>query len=133
MRPMARLSGTALFLTTVIVATPARADHPEPRVIVSVTDLKGGHDRAAVQHSARESWGGIVACYKRHGKRQRGTLQLRLEISAAGKVIGARRLGSTLNDDVSACLTGVLRERPMPESPSGSTATIEVELAPGDR
>jgi hypothetical protein len=131
---MARLSGTALLLTTVmLVAALARADHPEPRVIVSVTDLKGGHDRAAVQHAARESWGGIVACYKRHGKRQRGTLELRVEISAAGKVIGARRLGSTLNDDVSACLTGVLRQRPMPESRSGSTATLEVELAPGDR
>lgn len=131
---MARLSGTALFLTTaMLVATLAQADHPEPRVIVTVTDLKGGHDRAAIQHSARESWGGIVACYKRHGKRQRGTLELRLEISAAGKVIGARRLGSTLNDDVSACLTGVLSQRPMPESRSGSTATLEVELAPGDR
>jgi hypothetical protein len=130
---MVRLSGTALLATVMLGASLARAYHPEPRVIVTVTHLKGGHDPDAVQRSARESWGGIVACYKRHGKRQRGTLELRLEISAAGKVVGARRLGSTLNDEVSACLAGVLRERPMPESSSGSTATIEVELAPGDR
>jgi hypothetical protein len=136
MQPMARPAGIALVTTLtmlLLVAPPARAYHPEPRVIVTVTDLRGGHDRDAVQRSARETWGGIVACYKRHGKRQRGILELRLEISAAGKVLGARRLGTTLNDDVSACVTGVLRQRPMPESRSGSTATLEVELAPGDR
>lgn len=109
------------------------AYHPEPRVIVTVTDLKGGHDRAAVQRSARESWAGIVRCYKQHGKRQSGTLELRLEIAAAGKVIAARRLSSTLNDDVSTCVAGVLRERAMPDGRSGSTATVAVELAPGDR
>jgi hypothetical protein len=136
---MARLRVTALLLailasltTFTLVVPRARAFHPEPRVIVTVTHLKGGHDRDAVQRSARESWGGIVACYKRQGKRQRGTLELRLEISAAGKVIGARRLGSTLNGDVSACLTRLLRERPMPPGRSGSTATLEIELAPGD-
>jgi hypothetical protein len=114
-------------------ATPAFSYHPEPRVIVTVSALKGGHTRAAVQHAARESWGGIVRCYKRHGKRQRGALELRLEISAAGKVVGTRRLGSTLNDDVSACLATVLGNQPMPAGRSGSTATVEVELAPGDR
>jgi hypothetical protein len=133
MRPMARLGSRALIPALTLFVTPALADHPEPRVIVTVTALKGGHDRAAVQRSARESWGGLVRCYKQHGKRQRGTLELRLEISAAGRVIGARRLGSTLNDEVSACLATVLRERPMPDGPSGSTATVEVELAPGDR
>ncbi len=121
MRPMARLGGRALVLGAVtLFATPALAYHPEPRVIVTVTALKGGHDRAAVQRSARESWGGIVRCYKRHGKRQRGTLELRLEISAAGKVVAARRLGSTLNDEVSACLASVLRERAMPDGRSVS-------------
>ena len=134
MRAMIR-SGTGAFLlgAVTLLATPARAYHPEPRVIVIVTDLKGGHDRDGVQRAAREAWGGIVRCYKQHGKRERGTLELRLEISAAGKVVGARRVSSSLNDEVSTCLARVLRERAMPEGASGSTAVVSVELAPGDR
>lgn len=124
----------ALVLTTVVlVTTAASAYHPEPRVIVTVTAVRGGHDRDEVQRSARESWGGIVRCYKQLGKRERGTLTLRLEIAAHGKVVGARRVGSTLNDEVSVCLSRVLRDRAMPSGQSGSTVTINVELAPGDR
>jgi hypothetical protein len=130
---MARFGDRALvFAMVTLLATPAGAYHPEPRVIVNVTALQGGHDRDAVERSAREGWGGIVRCYKRHGKSQRGTLELRLEISAAGRVVGTRRLGSTLNDEVSVCLASVLRERAMPDGRSGSTATVKVELAPGD-
>jgi hypothetical protein len=130
---MARSGIISLVLTTLAVVTaPASAYHPEPRVIVTVTAMSGGHDRDQVQRAARESWGGIVRCYKQLGKRERGTLTLRLEIAAHGKVVGARRVSSTLNDDVSACLAGVLRERTMPSGRSGSTATISVELAPGD-
>jgi hypothetical protein len=95
--------------------------------------LKGGHDRGAVQRAAREGWGGIVRCYKQHGKRQRGTVELSLEISPAGKIIGARAMASTLNDELSSCLARIFRERAMPESRSPSTALISIELAPGDR
>lgn len=134
MRPMTGLArALAGLAAATLLATPARAYHPEPRVIVTVTELKGGHDRDAVQRAAREGWGGIVRCYKQHGKRQRGTLELRLEISPAGKIIGTRRLASTLNDEVSSCLAGVLRERAMPASAGASTAHVSVELAPGDR
>jgi hypothetical protein len=130
---MARSCSGVLVLALTLWEAPAFAYHPEPRVIVTVSALKGGHAQAAVQRAARESWGGIVRCYKRHGKRQRGTLELRLEISADGKVVGTRRLGSTLNDEVSACLATVLGNQSMPEGRSGSTATVQVELAPGDR
>ena len=99
---------------------------------VTVTDLKGAHDRSAVQRSARESWGHIVRCYKQLGRRESGTLTVRLEISADGKVVAARRLGSTLNDEVSSCLASVLRARTMPGARTGSTATVELQLAPGD-
>jgi hypothetical protein len=134
MRPMIRLGiGLLIWGAATLLATPARAYHPEPRVIVTVTELKGGHERAAVQRTARESWGGIVRCYKQHGKRQRGTLELRVEISPAGKIIGTRRLSSTLNDEVSSCLVRLLRDRAMPEGSAASTALISVELSPGDR
>lgn len=134
MRPMTRLGRGFFVLGAVaLLAIPARAYHPEPRVIVTVTALKGGHDREAVQRAAREGWGAIVRCYKQHGKRQRGTVELSLEISPAGKIIGARRVASTMNDEVAACLARAFRERGMPESSSPSTALISVELAPGDR
>ena len=113
-------------------AEPRTTPHPEPRVIVTVAAMKGPHDRAAVQRSAREAWGPIVRCYKELGRGERGKLTVRLEISATGKTIGARRLGSTLNDDVSACVTTALRNKGMPKAGAGSSATLEVQLAPGD-
>jgi hypothetical protein len=133
MRSMARLGTTALIFSVALTFSGvSAAAHPEPRVIVSVTELNGAHDRDAVQRAARESWGRIVRCYKQLGGRASGTLKLRLEISARGKVASARRLSSTLNDEVSECLAGVLRDRPMPDASAGSTATVELQLAPGD-
>jgi hypothetical protein len=126
------LVSAALLTASSLCSAPAAAYHPEPRVIVLVTELKGGHERDAVQRAARETWGNIVSCYKRHGKREKGTLALRLEIKADGSVIGAKRLKSTLNDAVSTCLSGTLRGHPMPSGKSGSSATISIELAPGD-
>ncbi len=127
--------GTTLrgLAAAALLVLPAGAYHPEPRVIVTVTEIQGGHDRVEVQRAARETWGGIVRCYKQHGKRQRGTLELHVEISPSGKVTGTRRVASTLNDDVSSCLAGVIRARTMPDSASASTAVVSVELAPGDR
>lgn len=127
----------ALVLGPALAETPEtapeiRAPHPEPRVIVTVTGVRGPHDRAAVQRSARETWGSIVRCYKDLGEKQRGTLDLRLEISAGGDVRGARRLNSTLNAEVSTCLLGALRKKKMPPAKSGSSATLEIKLAPGD-
>lgn len=113
-------------------AETTRAPHPEPRVIVTVTALKGPHDRARVQHAARTTWGRIVRCYKELGQRERGKLSLRLEISARGKVIGARKLQSTLNEELDACLVKTLGSKDMPPASSGSTASIEIQLAPGD-
>jgi hypothetical protein len=128
-----QVTAALVLISGALVTTAATAHHPEPRVIVTVTAIRGGHDRDEVQQRARESWGGIVRCYKQLGKRERGTLSLRLEIAAHGKVVGARPVGSTLNDDVSGCLVAVLRERAMPSGQSASTATISVELAPGDK
>lgn len=140
---MARLGVAALLLATLalsdaraaaneMAAPEPRAGHPEPRVIVTVTGLKGAHDHAEVQRSARASWAGIVRCCKQLGGRKGGTLTVRLEISATGKVVGTRRLASTLNDEVSSCLTSVLRDRTMPGAVAGSTATVALQLAPGD-
>src|SRR4029453_6637972 len=73
--------------------------HPEPRVIVSVTRVRGPHDPKAVETAARTAWGRIVRCYKRtkHGRKlPRGTVVARVEIRANGDVIGARRRGGTL-------------------------------------
>ena len=135
---MAPLRSMAVLFVTLAGAPVAAHDaaplagHPEPRVIVTVTDLQGAHDAEEVQRAARETWGGLVRCYKQLGRREAGKLTVRLEITAAGKVVGTKRLGSTLNDAVAGCVTGVLRDRTMPGARSGSTATIELQLAPGD-
>lgn len=144
MRLMALHRPACLLFTTLTLASmmavahegsspEPSAGHPEPRVIVTVTELDGPHDRAAVQRSARESWGAIVRCYKQLGGRKSGKLDVRLEISGTGKVVAARRLSSTLNDEVSGCLAQVLRDRAMPGAAASSIAMVELRLAPGDR
>lgn len=64
----------------------------------------------AIQRAARAGWAGIVRCYRQHGKGQCGTIELSLEISSRGKVAGARRVSSTLNDDVASSLARVSGE-----------------------
>lgn len=110
----------------------ASAPHPEPRVIVTVTAIRGGHQQASVQRAARETWAHIVRCYKEDGTRDQGKVVLRLEISAAGQVVGARRIQSNLSEGLTQCLKDNLRRKAMPKASSGSSATVEIQLAPGD-
>jgi len=138
-RAMSKLQTAAAILSATLAvgaralgASEPKAPHPEPRVIVTVTALEGAHDQQAVQRSAREAWGRIVRCYKESGRRERGKLVLRLDISARGKAVGVRRLQSSLNDRVSACLAETLRRKALPRASGGSRATVEIQLAPGD-
>jgi hypothetical protein len=112
---------------------PARPHHPEPRVIVNVTQVKGPHARAEVERSARLAWGRIVGCYKSIDKQAKGHLELELVVSGAGKVSDARRTGSTLrNQKLAACLTKALDGLAMPKAAARSIARAEIHVAPGD-
>lgn len=139
---MAPVAGWLLALVSgVLAASPRlafaeRAPHPEPRVIVTVTEIHGPHERAAVQRAARETWGGIVRCYKAHGHGKRGAVVFALEISEAGQISDIQRTGagdSKLNAEIGACLMRVLSKKTMPTAPSASSATIEIRLAPGNK
>jgi hypothetical protein len=132
--PAARLAG-ALRDAEGAAAKGPRAPHPEPRVIVTVTSMDGPHERGAVQRAARETWAGIVRCYKEFGRRLQGVIVLELRISERGKVVDARRGNggdSKLNSEISDCVMRVLRTKAMPEAAGASTATLEIRLAPGN-
>jgi hypothetical protein len=109
-KPRALVAGAFLLATLLpwtTSAESARAPHPEPRVIVTVTQIRGGHEASAVQRAARE-------------------------ISATGQVVGTRRLFSSFSDELTHCLRDGLHGKAMPKAHSGSSATIEIQLAPGD-
>ncbi len=110
-----------------------RAPHPEPRVIVKVTSVRGPHVRGEVEHSARLGWGRIVRCYKSVPQREKGMIALELVISGYGKVTQARRTRSTLESHkLAACLTLAIKGLAMPKASARSIAVAEVHVAPGD-
>ncbi len=109
-----------------------RVPHPEPRVIVTVTTVRGPHPPEAVQRAARETWAQLVRCYKKHANRQRGKLRVELQISAVGAVRSARKLNSTFSDELSRCVALALQRKAMPVASGSSNAVVEVRLAPGD-
>lgn len=109
-----------------------RVPHPEPRVIVTVTAVRGPHAPEAVQRAARETWAHLVRCYKKHANRQRGQVVVELRISAVGTVRGAKKVNSTFSDDLSQCVARALQRKAMPVASGTSNALVEVRLAPGD-
>ena len=111
-----------------------RAPHPEPRVIVNVTTVKGPHSRADVERAARLSWGRIIRCYNTIDQSAKGMVGLELVVAATGKVTRATRTDSTLkNRELAACLTDVMKGVAMPKAGGRSTARAEIHVAPGDR
>ncbi len=129
----------ATFRTIILASAIAptvladRAPHPEPRVIVNVTHVRGPHTAAGVQRAARFGWGRIVRCYKSIDSQAKGKVTLEAVVSSAGSLIRSRQKHSTLgNAKLSACLRDCLEGLTMPEAKAASTATIEIEVAPGD-
>jgi hypothetical protein len=118
--------------------TPApgepRPAHPEPRVIVTVSAVRGPHDRAEVERAARLAWGRIVGCYKAIDRTARGAVALELVVSASGKVTSARRTRSTLEKrELATCLTTAMEGLAMPTARARSVASTEIQVAPGDQ
>jgi hypothetical protein len=110
-----------------------RPYHPEPRVIVNVTTVRGPHERAAVERAARLAWGRIVSCYKSIDRQAKGLVEFELVVAHAGTVTDARRTRSTLrNQKLDACLTKAWKGLAMPKARAGSVARAEVHVAPGD-
>lgn len=119
-----------------VIAPAAQADrppHPEPRVIVNVTEVRGPHTAARVQHAARFGWIRIVRCYKAIDRRAKGKVTIEAMVSSDGSLTQSRQKHSTLESaELSACLTDCLKGLPMPKADAASTATIEIQVAPGD-
>jgi hypothetical protein len=110
-----------------------RPHHPEPRVIVNVTSVRGPHPRKELERAARLAWGRIVSCYQATAGKGKGVLELELVVAATGKLTEARRTRSTFrNQKLEACLTRTLTGLPMPKARARSIARAEIHLAPGD-
>jgi hypothetical protein len=111
-----------------------RPHHPEPRVVVNVTSVKGPHVRKEVERAARLAWGRIVSCYEATGGQTKGLVEFELGLASTGQVIEAKRTRSTLrNQKLEACLTRAWNGLSMPKARAGSIARAELQLAPGDR
>jgi hypothetical protein len=117
----------------VATEAPPRAPHPEPRVIVSVHSVRGPHAKKEVERAARLGWGRIVRCYKASSKRPSGSVRMELVVTGNGNVTSARRTKSTLKDnELAGCLIRAMKSLRMPKARRGSTASVEVQVGPGD-
>lgn len=116
---------------------PARPPHPDPRVIVSVTKVRGPHDRSAVERELRRAlWGKIIACYKpgaRKNQKLSGKARVRLDVTHRGKVKWTKLLGASLKDrKVARCMAKTPRPLKLPAAKRASTVFVEMYVAPGD-
>lgn len=116
------------------VGASERVPHPEPRVIVNVLSVRGPHDSAQIQRSARFGWIRFVRCYKSKGKGEQAVINLGLLVSGDGSVRKAWATGETpRHPELASCIADALPGLAMPKAAADSTAAIEVQLAPGDR
>lgn len=127
------IAGALSFAPRAGLADEPRPYHPEPRVIVNVTSVRGPHPRKEVERAARLAWGRIVGCYEAKAGKAKGVVQFELGVASTGKLTWVRRIRSTFkNPKLEECLSKALKATPMPPARAGSTAHAEIHLAPGD-
>jgi hypothetical protein len=116
---------------------PPTEGHPLPRIIVDIDHVKGPLKASEVQRIARRHlWIHVYSCYRLRAYRDptlHGKTTVRLTVSRAGKVTGARATSSTLSaPDVVSCLAARARSLPLPRAKAGSTVTATLQVYPGD-
>jgi hypothetical protein len=122
-----------LFLAAEPAPERPRAPHPEPRVIVNVLAVRGGHQREDLERAARLAWGRIVRCYKSLDGRANGMIGLELLVASSGRISDVRQTRSTLkNSELAGCLMNTLKGVTVPRAERNSTADAEIHVAPGD-
>ncbi|WP_437610867.1 AgmX/PglI C-terminal domain-containing protein [Sorangium sp. So ce834] len=116
---------------------PPAEGHPLPRIIVDIDTVKGPLKAREVERIARRHlWIHVYSCYRLRAYRDpslHGKTTVRLTVSRAGKVTGARATSSTLSaPDVVSCLAERARSLPLPRAKAGSTVVATLQVYPGD-
>ncbi|WP_437999235.1 AgmX/PglI C-terminal domain-containing protein [Sorangium sp. So ce185] len=116
---------------------PPAEGHPLPRIIVDIDKVNGPLKAREVERIARRHlWIHVYACYRLRAYRDpslHGKTTVRLTVSRAGKVTGARATSSTLSaPDVVSCLAARARSLPLPRAKAGSTVVATLQVYPGD-
>ncbi|WP_437590795.1 AgmX/PglI C-terminal domain-containing protein [Sorangium sp. So ce1000] len=116
---------------------PPAEGHPLPRIIVDIDQVKGPLKAREVERIARRHlWIHVYSCYRLRAYRDptlHGKTTVRLTVSRAGKVTGARATSSTLSaPDVVSCLAARARSLPLPGAKAGSTVLATLQVYPGD-
>ncbi|WP_437486470.1 AgmX/PglI C-terminal domain-containing protein [Sorangium sp. So ce1014] len=116
---------------------PPAEGHPLPRIIVDIGKVNGPLKAREVERIARRHlWIHVYSCYRLRAYRDpslHGKTTVRLTVSRAGKVTGARATSSTLSaPDVVSCLAQRARSLSLPRARAGSTVVATMEVYPGD-
>ncbi|XXX78110.1 AgmX/PglI C-terminal domain-containing protein [Sorangium sp. So ce134] len=116
---------------------PPAEGHPLPRIIVDIGKVKGPLKAREVERIARRHlWIHVYSCYRLRAYRDpslHGKTTVRLTVSRAGKVTGARAVSSTLSaPDVVSCLAERARSLSLPRAKAGSTVVATLQVYPGD-
>jgi hypothetical protein len=127
---------------------PAPEGHPDPRVIINITRVRGGHSQKDVERVVRKfHWINVVRCYRLGAykyqpradgsfpkdKELRGWVKARMNVSRTGKVSRPRMADSDLEDeDVARCMVEKLKNVELERAKSGTTVSLEMKVGPGD-
>jgi hypothetical protein len=120
-----------------IADPPLEEGHPDPRVIVDVTSSKGPHAAADIQRLFRRNfWIEVIECYRLAAYKDRnlrGKTTIRIWVGAKGKITKSSLGDTTFKErDVPECLVQKARSIELTKARAVSTATIAVQVGPGD-
>ncbi len=116
---------------------PGPEGHPDPRVIINVTKVKGPHDAAKIQQLLRRNhWIQVVRCYRLGAYKDselRGWARGTVTVKKDGKIHDTRLVSTDLADkEVAGCMVQRLAQAAMPAAAKKSQAWIEMHVGPGD-
>jgi hypothetical protein len=116
---------------------PPPEGHPDPRIIIDVERVRGGHASKDIERIARKHhWMPMVRCYRLGAHKDpelRGTTRARIEVHKSGKVKSARFLDTELDDRaVARCMADKLRDLSFEPARSGATVWLRMRIGPGD-
>jgi hypothetical protein len=116
---------------------PPVPGHPAPKVIIDVTHAGGPLTAAEMQRLLRAKfWIKVVECYgiaAWKDPKLRGTTSLTIAVSSTGAITAARALKTTLAaDEVAKCYAQKLRNVTLPKAKKRTSASVEIQVGPGD-
>jgi hypothetical protein len=122
---------------TLVAELPPVPGHPAPKVIIDVAKGGGGLSSAEIQRVLRRNfWIKVVECYGLAAYKEpklRGTASLTIAIAPSGAIGSARVKQTSFNEpEVPRCLAERVKGIALPKAKKRSSASVDIQIGPGD-